>query len=197
VDLLSLVENSFVNVVYSWSWSCMNSEFISYNHFFLISVSFFTFFEYHNHHFSLVWWFLMISPGIMLLIFAKASSHVPLKILSIEDGTVLKSFNHLLYRNKKVDFIEQFNEKLLVKQENENLQILDVSNFVLSCTINTCFYIQISHFRINFRCVHLSWQKLAEVNLWHLLHLSFFMRTNYSWHFETVLWLCGTSVESL
>ncbi|KAG5052692.1 hypothetical protein JHK87_004890 [Glycine soja] len=66
------------------------------------------------------------SPGIMLLIFTKSSSHVPLKILSIEDGTVLKSFNHLLHRNKKVDFIEQFNEKLLVKQENENLQILDV-----------------------------------------------------------------------
>lgn len=62
----------------------------------------------------------------MLLIFDRASSHVPLKILSIEDGTVLKSFNHLLHRNKKVDFIEQFNEKLLVKQENENLQILDV-----------------------------------------------------------------------
>lgn len=72
---------------------------------------------------------LLISPGIMLLIFGKSSSHVPLKILSIEDGTVLKSFNHLLHRNKKVDFIEQFNEKLLVKQENENLQILDVSNF--------------------------------------------------------------------
>lgn len=62
----------------------------------------------------------------MLLIYAKASGHVPLKILSIEDGTVLKSFHHLLHRNKKVDFIEQFNEKLLVKQENENLQILDV-----------------------------------------------------------------------
>ena len=73
---------------------------------------------------------IFFSPGIML-IFAKASSHVPLKILSIEDGTVLKSFSHLLYRNKKVDFIEQFNEKLLVKQENENLQILDVSNFLL------------------------------------------------------------------
>lgn len=63
----------------------------------------------------------------MLLIFARTTSHVPLKILSIEDGTVLKSFNHLLHRNKKVDFIEQFNEKLLVKQENENLQILDVT----------------------------------------------------------------------
>ncbi|KAG7569663.1 hypothetical protein ISN45_Aa04g023570 [Arabidopsis thaliana x Arabidopsis arenosa] len=71
---------------------------------------------------------IKISPGIMLLIFKRAASHVPLKILSIEDGTVLKSFNHLLHRNKKVDFIEQFNEKLLVKQENENLQILDVRN---------------------------------------------------------------------
>lgn len=71
------------------------------------------------------------SPGIMLLIFNRASSHVPLKILSIEDGTVLKAFNHLLHRNKKVDFIEQFNEKLLVKQENENLQILDVSKLKL------------------------------------------------------------------
>lgn len=67
----------------------------------------------------------------MLLIFNRASSHVPLKILSIEDGTVLKAFNHLLHRNKKVDFIEQFNEKLLVKQENENLQILDVSNILI------------------------------------------------------------------
>ncbi|KAK7294928.1 hypothetical protein RJT34_17827 [Clitoria ternatea] len=71
---------------------------------------------------------IKISPGIMLLIFNRTSGHIPLKILSIEDGTVLKAFNHLLHRNKKVDFIEQFNEKLLVKQENENLQILDVRN---------------------------------------------------------------------
>lgn len=62
----------------------------------------------------------------MLLIYTRTSSYVPLKILSIEDGTLLKSFNHLLHRNKKVDFIEQFNEKLLVKQDGENLQILDV-----------------------------------------------------------------------
>ncbi|XP_077240906.1 uncharacterized protein LOC143881608 [Tasmannia lanceolata] len=75
---------------------------------------------------------IKISPGIMLLIFQRAPGYVPLKILSIEDGTVLKSFNHLLHRNKKVDFIEQFNEKLLVKQENENLQILDVRNSELT-----------------------------------------------------------------
>lgn len=69
---------------------------------------------------------IKISPGIMILIFNRSQSHVPLKILSIEDGSVLKDFNHLLHRDKKVDFIEQFNEKLLVKQDNENLQILDV-----------------------------------------------------------------------
>ncbi|PWA84485.1 WD40/YVTN repeat-like-containing domain-containing protein [Artemisia annua] len=71
---------------------------------------------------------IKISPGIMLLIYKRAQGHVPLKILSIEDGTVLKDFNHLLHRNKKVDFIEQFNEKLLVKQDDENLQIRDVRN---------------------------------------------------------------------
>ncbi|KAK6121740.1 hypothetical protein DH2020_044517 [Rehmannia glutinosa] len=82
---------------------------------------------------------IKISPGIMLLIFTKAHGSVPLKILSIEDGTVLKSFTHLLHRNKKVDFIEQFNEKLLVKQENENLQILDVRNSVLTEVSRTEF----------------------------------------------------------
>ncbi|GJM95635.1 hypothetical protein PR202_ga12400 [Eleusine coracana subsp. coracana] len=69
---------------------------------------------------------IKISPGIMLLIYDRTPSYVPLKILSIEDGKPLKSFRHLLHRNKKVDFIEQFNEKLLVKQEDENFQILDV-----------------------------------------------------------------------
>uniref|UniRef100_A0A0D9WHU2 Transducin/WD40 repeat-like superfamily protein n=1 Tax=Leersia perrieri TaxID=77586 RepID=A0A0D9WHU2_9ORYZ len=66
---------------------------------------------------------IKISPGIMLLIYTRTSCSVPLKILSIEDGTVLKSFNHLLHRNKKVDFIEQFNEKLLVR----NFQLTEVS----------------------------------------------------------------------
>ncbi|KAL0359082.1 UNVERIFIED_CONTAM: hypothetical protein Sangu_0757600 [Sesamum angustifolium] len=82
---------------------------------------------------------IKISPGIMLLIFMKTYGSVPLKILSIEDGTVLKSFSHLLHRNKKVDFIEQFNEKLLVKQENENLQILDVRTSELTEVSRTEF----------------------------------------------------------
>jgi len=71
---------------------------------------------------------IKISPGIMLLIYHKSCNggHVPLKILSIENGDVLQSFKHQVHRSKKIDFIEQFNEKLLVKQEHENLQIVDV-----------------------------------------------------------------------
>jgi (p)ppGpp synthase/HD superfamily hydrolase len=38
-------------------------------------------------------------------------------MLSIQTGDVwLQSFKHQLHRSKKIDFIEQFNEKLLVKQ---------------------------------------------------------------------------------
>ncbi|XP_072148994.1 uncharacterized protein [Setaria viridis] len=68
---------------------------------------------------------IKISLGSMLLISDRMPSYVSLKILSIEDGKPLKSFKHLLHPNKKIDFIEQFNEKLLVKQEGENLQIPD------------------------------------------------------------------------
>lgn len=72
---------------------------------------------------------IKVSPSIMLVIFSRSQGggYVPLQILEMETGKVLKEFKHLLHRQKKVDFIEQFNEKLLVKQENENLQIVDVN----------------------------------------------------------------------
>jgi hypothetical protein len=38
----------------------------------------------------------------------------------------VQEFEHRLVPGKKVDFIEQFNNKLLVKQEDENLEIMDV-----------------------------------------------------------------------
>jgi hypothetical protein len=94
---------------------------------------------------------IKISPGIMLLIFNRSASgvidtffyiwcqkiskkynyfpsqdNIPLKIVSIETGEVLKAFKHKLNKDLKIDFIEQFNEKLLVKQDNANLQIIDV-----------------------------------------------------------------------
>jgi len=69
---------------------------------------------------------IKISPGIMLLIYERSNDFVHLKIVAIETGEVLKSFKHQLDGKKKVDFIEQFNEKLLVKQDGGNLEIFDV-----------------------------------------------------------------------
>jgi hypothetical protein len=82
----------------------------------------------------------------MLVIYQKTNCHVPLTILSIEDGSPLKTFSQLLHRNRKVDFIEQFNEKLLVKQDKENLQIIDVRHYVFACSfIGTAIHISFSN----------------------------------------------------
>lgn len=71
---------------------------------------------------------IKISPGIMLVIYRQQSPPtIPLHIRSIETGEILKKFTHLL-KQQKIDFIEQFNEKLLIKQEQEDLQIFDIRN---------------------------------------------------------------------
>ncbi|KAJ8903604.1 hypothetical protein NDN08_004708 [Rhodosorus marinus] len=72
---------------------------------------------------------IKVSPNILLLIFSRShgGGYVPLRILDVETGKVLRDFKHLLHRHKKIDFMEQFNEKLLIKQERENLQIVDVN----------------------------------------------------------------------
>lgn len=69
---------------------------------------------------------IKISPGIILLVYNRQESHVPIRILNIENGDKVKDINHLLNRKRKIDFIEQFHEKLLVKQDHENLRIVDV-----------------------------------------------------------------------
>ncbi len=53
--------------------------------------------------------------------------------VQIETGEVLQSFTHTLPLKQKVAFIEQFNEKLLVKQKNAPLQMIDVAER-WSCT---------------------------------------------------------------
>ncbi|GLJ54462.1 hypothetical protein SUGI_1169690 [Cryptomeria japonica] len=71
---------------------------------------------------------IKIASGLMLLISKRSAcgSILPLKILSIQDGKILKSFHHELLPNKKVNFVELFYDKILVKQENECLQMVDV-----------------------------------------------------------------------
>ena len=76
-----------------------------------------------------------VSPGIMLLILKRTASLVPLKLLSIDTGEVLQSFHHPLVKNVKVQFIEQFNEKLLVKQKKQALFMKDVYDDSKSVTV--------------------------------------------------------------
>lgn len=69
------------------------------------------------------------SPGMLTFIYLpKSGNHIiRLKILLMEDGSVLKSFNYRHHRKRKVvELVELCNGKLFVKQENEKLQILDV-----------------------------------------------------------------------
>ncbi|KAK9811436.1 hypothetical protein WJX72_003905 [[Myrmecia] bisecta] len=69
-----------------------------------------------------------VSPGVLLLIKERQEDEVPLAMRAIQDRSLIQEFRHPLHPGKKLDFIEQFNEKLLVKQEDENLQILDLQN---------------------------------------------------------------------
>jgi hypothetical protein len=43
-------------------------------------------------------------------------AQLPLKVLSIETGEVLKDFKQLIKRGESIVVIEQFNQKLLIKQ---------------------------------------------------------------------------------
>jgi len=72
---------------------------------------------------------IKISPGIMLLVLTRddeTQDHLPLRIISIETGQVLREFNQLMRKGKKIDVIEQFNQKLLLKQEDAPLSIVDL-----------------------------------------------------------------------
>jgi len=69
-----------------------------------------------------------ITPGLLLLIYQDDNSQIKFEIRSIEDGNVLKNINYALHAGKKVEFIELFNGKLLIKQETETLNILDIRN---------------------------------------------------------------------
>lgn len=146
--------------------------------------------------------FLCISPGIMLVIYQKTNCSVPLRILSIEDGTPLKTFSQLLHRNRKVDFIEQFNEKLLVKQDKENLQIVDVSHYYsLPPTISLPMEAAVCILFINWldslgRLETPIWSRSTKQSSWPRQLSSSSTKTIYSWHFAIGQLRHGTFVES-
>ena len=81
---------------------------------------------------------MKISPGIVLVIHTAKRGYIPFTLLSTETGEVIKEFNQLIHRNRRTDLIEQFNEFLLLKQENSNLQIIDVCDFFF--LLFSCFF---------------------------------------------------------
>jgi len=69
---------------------------------------------------------IKVSPGVMLLIYQRVGSHVPLQFVDIETGAVRHELFYLLNRSRKIEFIELFHDRLLVKQEGVNLRIVDL-----------------------------------------------------------------------
>jgi hypothetical protein len=66
--------------------------------------------------------------GIMLIVCNRSADEasIPLRLLSIETGETLRTMRQPLKRGKKLDIIEQFNEKLMLKQEGSPLLIVDL-----------------------------------------------------------------------
>lgn len=67
-----------------------------------------------------------IGHGVLLVIMRRQTGHVPVTVLDIEDGSILQSSVQILNRSKKIELIEQCGDKLLIKQEDENLHIVNL-----------------------------------------------------------------------
>lgn len=77
------------------------------------------------------------SNGLLLLVGFGSSRYIPLKIVVIASGEVLSTHHYPVALNKKVEFVEMLQDKLLVKQEGRRLQILNVST--LNIKVNYIF----------------------------------------------------------
>ncbi|XP_020269800.1 uncharacterized protein LOC109845026 isoform X1 [Asparagus officinalis] len=69
---------------------------------------------------------IKMSPGILQVVYRSSCPFLKLKLLSSEDGKELKSFRLELHPEKSIEFVKHLDEKVIIKQEEENLQILDV-----------------------------------------------------------------------
>eukprot|EP00698_Gefionella_okellyi_P015172 TRINITY_DN4276_c0_g2_i1.p1 TRINITY_DN4276_c0_g2~~TRINITY_DN4276_c0_g2_i1.p1 ORF type:complete len:318 (+),score=46.76 TRINITY_DN4276_c0_g2_i1:407-1360(+) len=67
-----------------------------------------------------------ISHGTILVVYKRQAGHIPFKILNIVDGAVLLHWRQIINRSKRIELVELCAEKLLLKQEGENLHIIDV-----------------------------------------------------------------------
>eukprot|EP00696_Hemimastix_kukwesjijk_P008406 gnl/Hemi2/20617_TR6841_c0_g1_i1.p1 gnl/Hemi2/20617_TR6841_c0_g1~~gnl/Hemi2/20617_TR6841_c0_g1_i1.p1 ORF type:complete len:419 (+),score=83.56 gnl/Hemi2/20617_TR6841_c0_g1_i1:163-1419(+) len=69
---------------------------------------------------------IKISQGVLLVVSNRAPAFVTLTLRSIEDGRILQTIKHLLHKTKRVDVLELFGDRLLVKQESKYMQIVNI-----------------------------------------------------------------------
>ncbi|GAB5356662.1 hypothetical protein AAMO2058_000308900 [Amorphochlora amoebiformis] len=69
---------------------------------------------------------IKISKGILLVINERSKSHVKLRIVNIHTGSLLVCHKLLLHRHSKIEFIDILNDKIIIKQDNQHMQILDL-----------------------------------------------------------------------
>lgn len=67
-----------------------------------------------------------ISPGAVLIINTKSKNTIPLKILDIHSGALRRELSPLLKQNCRLELVELFNDKLLLKQQQQPLRIIDI-----------------------------------------------------------------------
>eukprot|EP00823_Brevimastigomonas_motovehiculus_P008176 TRINITY_DN7455_c0_g1_i1.p1 TRINITY_DN7455_c0_g1~~TRINITY_DN7455_c0_g1_i1.p1 ORF type:complete len:432 (+),score=67.13 TRINITY_DN7455_c0_g1_i1:100-1395(+) len=70
---------------------------------------------------------IKMTPGFLLLVGERKESYVPLKVLAAQTGKLLMSFNQLLHRgNLKIEFVDIYDNKVFIKQQGQNVQIVDI-----------------------------------------------------------------------
>lgn len=69
---------------------------------------------------------MKLSPGLALMIYERDTSAIQLRLLNVRSGKLMRCFFLPLHHDKDIEFIELFNEKLLLKQEEHSLRIFDV-----------------------------------------------------------------------
>lgn len=87
---------------------------------------------YHDHLFE-----FKICNGVMLLMFDYINNIMPMTILDVETGKTIKSFSFEKEQDgAEFEFLEQYNEKLLVKYKDQPLKIIDVNTRELTTIPN-------------------------------------------------------------
>lgn len=111
---------------------------------------------------------IKLSPGVILLIHTRDKQRQPLHIIDVESGETLQHFTHTLRKNQNVVCIEQFNEKLLVKQKRVPLQLVDVATHHSCVELSEAEFPAFDGFVFLYQVSRFLTLRKREINVWNL-----------------------------